>query len=51
MAQWVRALTLQSERRVFESQRRQTQLVKIGSDSSTAKRSKLGVNVMDLRRR
>ena len=45
MAQWVRALTLQSEGRGVESQPRQTQVVKTGSDSSTAKRSAIGVSI------
>ena len=45
MAQWVRALALQAESLVCESQSRQTQVVKTGSDSLTAKRSALGVSV------
>ena len=40
VAQWVRALGGW----VFESQPRQTEIVKRGSDSSTAKRSAIGVS-------
>ena len=40
-----RALTLQAEGWVFESQPRQTLVVKTGSDSSTAKRSAISVIV------
>ena len=43
MAQWVRAFAPQAEGWVFESQPRQTLVVKIGSDSSTVKRSALGL--------
>ena len=46
MAQWVRAFTPQAEGWVFESQLRQTQVIKTGSDRSAAKRSSLGVSVM-----
>ena len=49
-AQWVRTFTPQAEGWVFESQPRQTQVVKTGSDSSTAKRSALGVSVTGPRR-
>ena len=45
MAQWVRTYNLQSEGWLFKSQPRQTLVVKTGSDSSTAKRSELGVSV------
>ena len=50
MAQWIRALTLQAEGWVFESQTRQTYVVKTGSDSSTAKRSAIGVSITGPRR-
>ena len=50
MAQWVRALALQSEGWVFESQPRQTLVVYTGSGSSTAKRSALAVSVTGPRR-
>ena len=43
---WVRAFAPQAEGWVIESQQRQTQVVKTGSDSSTAKRSALDVSVM-----
>ena len=46
--QWVRTFASQSEGRVFESQSRQTQVV--GTDSSTAKRSAIGVSVTGPRR-
>ena len=39
VAQWVRAFVPQAEGLLFESQPRQTLVVKTGSDSSTAKRS------------
>ena len=45
MAQWVRALTPHTEGWVFESQPRQTLVVKTGIDSSTDKRSAVGVSV------
>ena len=45
LAQWVRAFAPQAEGWVFESQPRQTQVAKTGSDSSTAKRSDIDVNV------
>ena len=45
VSQWVRALAPQAEGRVFESRPRQTLLVKTGCDSSTAKRSALGLSV------
>ena len=50
VAQWVRALASQAECLVFESQQRQTQVVKTGSDNSTAKRSAIGVSVKGPRR-
>ena len=50
VAQWVRVLALLSEGCVFESQPRQTLVVKTGSDSSTAKRSAIGVSVTGPRR-
>ena len=42
--QWVRAFASEVEGWVFEYQSRQTQVVKIGSDSSTAKRSAICVS-------
>ena len=45
VAQWVGALASQAEGWVFESQPRQTKVVKTGSDSSIVKRSALGVSV------
>ena len=45
LPQWVRALASQAEGWVFESQPRQTYVVKTGCDSSTAKRSAIGVSV------
>ena len=51
LAQSVRALVPQAEAWVFESQTRQTQAVKTGSDSFTAKRSVIGVSVTGPRRR
>ena len=50
MAQWVSAFAPQAEGLVFESQPRQTQVVKTGSDSSIVKRSALGVSVTGPRR-
>ena len=50
MSQWVRAFAPQAEGWVFESQSRQTQVVKTVSDISTAKRSALGVSVTGPRR-
>ena len=51
MAQWVRAFALQVQGCVFESQPpQQTLVVKTGSDSSTAKRSAIGVSVTGPRR-
>ena len=50
MAQWVRAFAPQAEGWVFESQPRQSYVVKTGSDSSTAKRSAIGVSVTGPRR-
>ena len=47
---WVGALAPQVEGWVFKSQSWQTLVVKTGSDSSTAKRSAIGVGVTDLRR-
>ena len=46
----VRGFAPQAEGLVFESQPRQTHVVKIGSDSSTAKRSALGMSVTGPRR-
>ena len=43
VAQWFSALAPQAEGWVLESQPRQTEVVKTGSDSSIAKRSALGV--------
>ena len=49
-AETVRAWALQVKGWLFESQPRQTLVVKAGSDSSTtAKRSAIGVGVMRLR--
>ena len=48
VAQWVRVLALQVEGWVFESLLRRTLVVKTGSDSSTAKRSAIGVSVLGL---
>ena len=45
VVQWARPLALQAEGWQFESQLRQTQVVKTGSDSSTAKRSAIGASV------
>ena len=42
VAQWVREIASDA---VFESLPRQTQVVKTGGDSSTAKRSTIGVDV------
>ena len=50
VAQRVRAFAPQAEGTVFESQPRQTYVVKTGSDSSIAKRSALGVGVTGPRR-
>ena len=50
VAQWVRVFAPQAEGWVFESQQRQTQVVKTGSDSSTAKRSAIGMSVTGPRR-
>ena len=50
VAQSVRALARQAEGWVFESQLRQTYVVKTGSDSSTAKRSEIGVSITGPRR-
>ena len=44
VVQWIRAFVQQAEDWVFKSQPRQTLVVKTGSDSSTAKRSALGVS-------
>ena len=49
-AQWVRASASHAEGWWFEIQPRQTQVVKTGCDSSTAKSSALGVSVTDPRR-
>ena len=45
VAQWVRAIDSQTEGWVFESQPRQTEVIKIASDSSTAKRLAIGVSI------
>ena len=45
VAQWVKAFAPQAEGWVFESQPWQTQVVKTGSKSSTAKRLALGMSV------
>ena len=50
VAQWARAFAPQAEGWVFESQPRQTLVVKTGSDSSTAKRPPIDMNVMGPRR-
>ena len=50
VAQWVRVFAPQGEGWVFESQPRQIQVVKTGSDSSTAKQSITGVSVTGPRR-
>ena len=50
VAQWVRVFALQAEGWVFESQLRQTEVIKTGSDSSTVKGMALGVSVMGPRR-
>ena len=50
LAQWFRALAQQAEGWIFESQPRQTKVVKTGSDSSTAKRSEIGVSFTGPRR-
>ena len=44
-AQWVRSPASHAEGWWFEPQPRQTQVVKTGYDSSTAKRSAIGVSV------
>ena len=50
VAQWVRAFAPQAKGWMFESQPRQMQVVKTGSDSSTVKLSALGVSVTRFRR-
>ena len=45
VVQWVNAFAPQVESWVFESQPQQTQVVKTGSDNSTAKRSAIGMSV------
>ena len=50
VAQWVRTFTPQAEGWVFEFQPQQTYVVKTDSDSSTAKRSPIGVSVTGPRR-
>ena len=47
VAQWLRASVPQAEGWEFESKTRQTQVVKTGNDSTTAKRSVSGVSVWD----
>ena len=49
-AHCVRALALQADGWVFESKPRQTLFVKTSNDSSTAKRSAIGVSVTGPRR-
>ena len=50
VAQWVRALAPQAEEWVFESQPRQSYVVKTGSDSSTSNCSAIAVSVTGPRR-
>ena len=50
VGQSVKALAPLAEGSIFESLPQQTKVVKTGSDSSTAKRSALGVNVTGPRR-
>ena len=50
VAQWVGALTLQAEDWMFESQPRQTSVVKTGNDSSNTKRSAKDASVTGPRR-
>ena len=50
VAQMVRAFASHAEDLVFESQPRQTKVVKTGSDSSSAKLLATGVSVMGLQR-
>ena len=50
VAQWARAFASHADGWVFESQPRQTQVVKTGRESSTAKRSAVGVSVTGPRR-
>ena len=50
VAQWVRVFDPQAEGWVSESQQRQTQVVKTGRDSSTAKHSAIGMSVTGPRR-
>ena len=50
LAQWVRPFAPQAEIWVFESQPRETQVVRKGTDTSTAERSTVGVNVTGPRR-
>ena len=50
VVQWVRAFDQQLEDWVFESQLRQTKVVETSSDSSTVKRSALGMSVTGPRR-
>ena len=49
-AQWARAFTSKADVWVLESQPRQTYVEKTGSDSSTVKRSAIGVSVTGPRR-
>ena len=44
-AYWIRAFSPPAEGWVFESEPRQTQVIKTGSDNSTAKRSAIGASV------
>ena len=46
VAQWVRAFALQAKGWVFQSQPWKTEVIKTGSDLSTAKRLAIGVSVM-----
>ena len=50
VAPWVRAFASQAEGWVFEPQPRQTQVVKTGSDISTAKLLAIGVSFTSPRR-
>ena len=46
MVQWIRALAPQAEGWVLESRPRQTLVIKTGSDSFTAERWEIGMNVL-----
>ena len=45
VAQWVRTFAPQADGWVFESEPEQTEVFQTGSESSTAKRSALGVSI------